>query len=155
MAKEKETKKTEVLSEDNVMEDVRKGNLIGKADVDAALAQINKETEEKKKNEAKECIVFATFATRSSVRTLRDFRRKEKVIREKVSRIDNLQKQILGGEITPAEYYDKLIEAEREIDKMMDEAEKESAKEREELDASYEGQEYHGKPFGRYHGRWW
>lgn len=141
MAKETKAKTTEVveITPDNVAEEVRKGNLIDKANVDAALAEIEKETNDKKKAEAKEAILSAQYNKMRSLFELRARRREEKMTKEALVARESLLNDLLGGKITPAEYTTKKGELSKEMEKKRVESDKQLNSELNELRESYAG----------------
>lgn len=143
MAKEKETKKTTEMVEltpENVAEEVRKGNLIGKEHVDAALAEIQKETDEKKKREAKQAILCSQYNRMKSLFELRKRRREEKITLAALKKREEFMNNLLAGKMTPVEYEKAKDDHNEEVQKQMHESSTQFDKELTELRESYAGE---------------
>lgn len=143
MAKKEETKaaaqQTAVVNEDNVMDQIKSGNLMQDKNVQEALSQIEKETDEKKVREAKDMIMVAKYRNAKKLIELRSRRAEERVTKEFLTKSKEVLDKVLAGKMTPMEYKaeNKLnAKDEREAKRKIDE---ELAKNMAELRASYTG----------------
>lgn len=141
MAKETKEKTTSVeITPDNVAEEVRKGNLIGKEHVDAALAEIQKETDEKKKREAKTAILSSQYNRMKSLYELRKRRREEKITLAALKKREEFMNDLLAGKMTPTEYEKAKDDHNNEVQKQLNESSKQFDMEIVELRESYAGE---------------
>ena len=92
MAKDKETKKVNVttVDEDNVMDQIRKGNLMPTTLHEKVKAEMEQEKEEKQKRLLKNAIGKATYEQRRTLLQLRARRREDKITKEKLTRASEL-----------------------------------------------------------------
>ena len=139
----KETKKTTAaveLSEENVKDQVKNGNLLKDANVQTALENIKKKEDERQVREATNMIMCAKYVNTKELLQLRARRREEKATKEALSKSKELLDKALAGEITPTEYKaekDKAIEEKR---KSIQESNKELDNDMRELRNSYTGE---------------
>lgn len=97
MAKEKEkTVVNEVMNADNVMDIVSKGNRADAVIVDKVLDDIQKEKDETKARAIKNRILKADYKTTLSLIDVRRERRNSELVLEKLRRIGNLKRFMLG-----------------------------------------------------------
>lgn len=159
MAKEKEKKAQEQETAVVNLDDLRLDNMLGDTSAIDALAEIEKEKDEKKKREAKEAICIAVYYNRKTRAELRKRRAEDDVTKEELTESKTLLEQLLGVEteikdgklvptkksipadqrITPTEYRKKKDELRESVRKKMNEIDKGHSKDLEELRNSYEG----------------
>lgn len=159
MAKEKEKKAQEQETAVVNLDDLRLDNMLGDTSAIDALAEIEKEKDEKKKREAKEAICIAVYYNRKTRAELRKRRAEDDVTKEELTESKTLLEQLLGVEteikdgklvptkksipadqrITPMEYRKKKDELRESVRKKMNEIDKGHSKNLEELRNSYEG----------------
>ena len=94
--KEEKTVVNEVMNADNVMEIVNKGNRADAVIVDKVLEDIQKEQDETKARAIKNRILKADYKTTLSLIDVRHERRNSELILEKLRRIGNLKRFMLG-----------------------------------------------------------
>lgn len=137
--KKQETANVAATSEENVMDVIKTGNLLKESNVAAALAEIEKEKDEKQKQEAKEMICVAQYNNLKALLQLRARRREERATKEFLSKTKEVLDQVLAGKLTPNEYKAKKNELEEQKRKACIESDAELRKESMELQNSYEG----------------
>lgn len=139
----KETKKpasTAVsVTEDNVMEQIKNGNILAEANVKAAIEEIQKQKDEKQKKEAMDMICRAKYLNNKALLELRARRREEKNNKEYLTETKNILDEVLGGKITPIEYKKKCDDLREEFRKKNRESDKQLSEEMQELRESFEG----------------
>lgn len=139
----KETKKpasTAVeVTEDNVMEQIKNGNILAEANVKAAIEEIQKQKDEKQKKEAMDMICRAKYLNNKALLELRARRREEKNNKEYLTETKNILDEVLGGKITPTEYKKKCDDLREEFRKKNRESDKQLSEEMQELRESFEG----------------
>lgn len=141
MAKEtkKSTSNSVVITEDNVMEQIKNGNLLKEANVKAAIDEIEKQKDEKQKKEAMDMICIAKYSNSKALLELRARRREEKNNKEFLTSTKTLLDDALGGKITPTDYKKKRVELREEFRKKNSESDNQLSEEMEELRTSFEG----------------
>lgn len=105
MAKEKKAEAPVANQEctvDNVMDTIRKGNLMDKALTTQVLDEIQKEKDERKAKDLKERILKANYRRLRALLQLRARRRESNITKEKLERSELLQDMLSGFELTPA-----------------------------------------------------
>lgn len=139
----KETKKpantTVAVTEDNVMEQIKNGNILAEANVKAAIEEIQKQKDEKQKKEAMDMICRAKYLNNKALLELRARRREEKNNKEYLTETKNILDEVLGGKITPIEYKKKCEDLREEFRKKNRESDKQLSEEMQELRESFEG----------------
>lgn len=139
----KETKKTAstavAVTEDNVMEQIKNGNILAEANVKAAIEEIQKQKDEKQKKEAMDMICRAKYLNNKALLELRARRREEKNNKEYLTETKNILDEVLGGKITPIEYKKKCEDLREEFRKKNRESDKQLSEEMQELRESFEG----------------
>ena len=106
MAKEKDVKKvagTTEVTVDNVMEDIRKDNVQNDETVKKAFEELDKEQDEKKKNEAKAAIMKFKYKNRRALIAIRKERADEKIRKTYLTSTKEILDKFLAGEITMVE----------------------------------------------------
>lgn len=139
----KETKKPAsaavAVTEDNVMEQIKNGNILAEANVKAAIEEIQKQKDEKQKKEAMDMICRAKYLNNKALLELRARRREEKNNKEYLTETKNILDEVLGGKITPIEYKKKCEDLREEFRKKNRESDKQLSEEMQELRESFEG----------------
>lgn len=139
----KETKKPAseivVVTEDNVMEQIKNGNLLKEANVKAAIEEIEKQKDDKQKKEAINMICTAKYSNSKALLELRARRREEKNNKEFLTATKNILDEVLGGKITPTDYKKKREGLREEFRKKNRESDNQLCKEMQELRESFEG----------------
>ena len=139
----KETKKPAstavAVTEDNVMEQIKNGNILAEANVKAAIEEIQKQKDEKQKKEAMDMICRAKYLNNKALLELRARRREEKNNKEYLTETKNILDEVLGGKITPTEYKKKCDDLREEFRKKNRESDKQLSEEMQELRESFEG----------------
>lgn len=139
----KETKKSAsevvVITEDNVMEQIKNGNLLKEANVKAAIEEIEKQKDDKQKKEAIEMICTAKYSNSKALLELRARRREEKNNKEFLTATKNVLDEVLGGKITPTDYKKKREDLREEFRKKNRESDNQLYEEMQELRESFEG----------------
>lgn len=154
MAKETKPAATEQQKDENAP-----NNLVNEpALVEAAMANIKKNKDEKKTREIEEAIGMATFHNLKTRIELRARRREDEITKEKLDATKKLLERLIGFEceikdgclvptknkckepaLSPVEYKDAKKELQKEIEKKISESTKQTDKDMRELRASYEG----------------
>ena len=154
MAEKKETKTAQ--AEEN---DFKVNNLINEPSlVEAAMADLKKDKDEKKKSEIKSAIGMATYHNSKTRAELRARRREDDITKEKLGGTKVLLERLIGFEteikdgclvptktkckepaLTPTEYREEKKKLEEEIRKKISESDKQLHKDLEEIRNSYEG----------------
>lgn len=139
----KETKKPAntavAVTEDNVMEQIKNGNILAEANVKAAIEEIQKQKDEKQKKEAMDMICRAKYLNNKALLELRARRREEKNNKEYLTETKNILDEVLGSKITPIEYKKKCEDLREEFRKKNRESDKQLSEEMQELRESFEG----------------
>lgn len=139
----KETKKPAsiavAVTEDNVMEQIKNGNILAEANVKAAIEEIQKQKDEKQKKEAMDMICRAKYLNNKALLELRTRRREEKNNKEYLTETKNILDEVLGGKITPTEYKKKCDDLREEFRKKNRESDNQLCEEMHELRESFEG----------------
>lgn len=139
----KETKKPAseivVVTEDNVMEQIKNGNLLKEANVKAAIEEIEKQKDNKQKNEAMDMICTAKYSNSKALLELRARRREEKNNKEFLTVTKNILDDVLSGKITPTDYKKKREDLREEFRKKNRESDNQLREEMQELRESFEG----------------
>lgn len=141
MAKETKKPASEVVvaTEENVMEQIKNGNILAEANVKAAIEEIQKQKDEKQKKEAMDMICRAKYLNNKALLELRARRREEKNNKEYLTETKNILDEVLGGKITPIEYKKKCEDLREEFRKKNRESDKQLSEEMQELRESFEG----------------
>lgn len=138
MAKEKENKAA--LNEENVMDQVRGGNLLKQENVKAALESIEKEKDEKQQREARRMIMNSQYTNLRELIELRARRREAKITKESLDKSKAALDEVLAGKKTPTEYREDKRKFVSEKNKAICESNETLQKELRELRASYAGE---------------
>ena len=139
----KETKKAAsnevAVTEENVLDQIKNGNLMKEANVKAAIDEIEKKKDERQKNEAMNMICAAKYSNSKALLELRSRRREEKNTKEYLTKTKELLDNVLAGKITPTEYQKKREELRDEFRKKNRESDNQLTEEMQELRNSFEG----------------
>ena len=139
--------------------DFKAGNLVNEPGlVEAAMADLKKDKDEKKKREIKDAIGMATFVNSKTRAELRARRREDDITKEKLEGTKKLLERLIGVEteikdgclvptknkckepaLTPTEYKAEKKKLEEEISKKIQESDKQLRKDLDEIRNSYEG----------------
>ena len=139
----KETKKAAgnevAVTEENVLDQIKNGNLMKEANVKAAIDEIEKQKDEKQKNEAMNMICAAKYSNSKALLELRARRREEKNTKEYLTKTKELLDGVLAGKITPTEYRKQRDGLRGEFCKKNRESDNQLTEEMQELRNSFEG----------------
>lgn len=160
----KEETKAPTAAEENARDAVRTGNEITDKAIQDALAEIDKEKDDKKKRIAKKQLCIATYVNRKTVYQLQQRRREDDITKEKLNASKVLLERLLGFEcdikegecvpnpkkpidkknrLTPTEHEDETKKMEEEFRKKISESDKKYESDMRELRNSYEGEYRH------------
>lgn len=143
MAKEaKNEKATEkvAVSEENIKDVIKNGNLLKDKNVQTALENIKKNEDERQVREATSMIMCAKYVNAKELLQLRARRREEKITKEALVKSKELLDKVLEGKLTPNEYKDEKRKLREEKSKAMSESDKELSQDMSELRNSYTGE---------------
>lgn len=139
----KETKKAAgnevAVTEENVLDQIKNGNLMKEANVKAAIDEIEKKKDEKQKNEAMNMICAAKYSNGKALLELRARRREEKNTKEYLTKTKELLDNVLAGKITPTEHKKQRDDLREEFRKKNRESDNQLTEEMQELRNSFEG----------------
>lgn len=140
---EKETRKAAgnevAVTEENVLDQIKNGNLMKEANVKAAIDEIEKRKDEKQKNEAINMICTAKYSNSKALLELRARRREEKNTKEYLTKTKELLDNVLAGKITPTEHKKQRDDLREEFRKKNRESDNQLTEEMQELRNSFEG----------------
>lgn len=141
MAKETKKSASEVvtITEENVIDQIKNGNLLKESNVKAALEEIEKQKDEKQKKEAMNMICVAKYQNSKALLELRARRREEKNNKEFLTTTKNILDEVLGGKITPVDYNKKRDDLRENFRKKNRESDAQLSEEMQELRESFEG----------------
>lgn len=163
MAEKKEEKKGQETQQSSVESSIKTGNQITDKAIAAALEEINKEKDDRKKREAKRQLCVATYTNRKTLLQLQQRRREDDITKEKLSTSKSLLERLLGVEceikdgeciptkkkidakllLTPTEHETETKKMEEEFRKKVMESNKQFDDAMRELRNSYEGEYRH------------
>ena len=139
----KETKKAAgnevAVTEENVLDQIKNGNLMKEANVKAAIDEIEKQKDEKQKNEAMNMICTAKYNNSKALLELRTRRREEKNTKEYLTKTKELLDSVLAGKITLTEHKKQRDDLREEFRKKNRESDNQLTEEMQELRNSFEG----------------
>ena len=141
MAREKKEKVQEQQTPDveNVMDIVRKGNLIDEEVIKLGDEKDDQEATERKVRAYREAKNQAKYSNLKDLLTLRARRREEKITKDKLTASKESFDDLCAGKITPNEYEAKRKESQKDIKKRFDESNNQLQKEIEELKEQFHG----------------
>lgn len=122
-----------VTTVDNVMDEIRNGNLMSDLINEKAEKEIKDEEEARKVRVLKEAKMKSRYLNRKALLNLRARRREEKATKAYLEKTQELMNDLSGGKITPTEYDTKISEAFGESRKAIRESNDQLNKEKEEL----------------------
>ena len=139
----KETKKAAgnevAVTEENVLDQIKNGNLMKETNVKAAIDEIEKKKDEKQKNDAMNMICAAKYSNSKALLELRARRREEKNTKEYLTKTKELLDGVLAGKITPTEHGKQRDGLREEFRKKNRESDNQLTEEMQELRNSFEG----------------
>lgn len=152
----KDSKKVvNTVNEENVMEQIKKGNLMPTTLHEKVQKEMAEEKEEQQKSKLKRAIGKATYEQKRTLLQLRARRREDNITKEKLTRASELLDKLTGicskpGDncgkpldekelITPVQYKDELNKLEEEIGKKINDSNKQLNDELRELNDSEVG----------------
>ena len=162
MAEKKDEKKTPEVK-DGVEGAIRTGNQVTDKAITEALAEIEKEKDDKKKRIAKKQLCIATYVNRKTLLQLQQRRREDDITKEKLDATKKLVERVLGVEceikdgeliptkkkidaklvLTPTEHEAETKKMEEDFRKKVSESDKQFEDAMRELRNSYEGEYRH------------
>jgi hypothetical protein len=142
---------------------IRTGNQVTDTAIENALAEIEKEKDDKKKRAAKKQICIATYVNRKTLLQLQQRRREDDITKEKLDATKKLVERVLGVEceikdgeciptkkkidaklvLTPIEHETETKKMEDEFRKKVQDSDKQFEDAMRELRNSYEGEYRH------------
>lgn len=142
---------------------IRTGNQVTDTAIENALAEIEKEKDDKKKRAAKKQICIATYVNRKTLLQLQQRRREDDITKEKLDATKKLVERVLGVEceikdgeliptkkkidaklvLTPTEHEAETKKMEEDFRKKVSESDKQFEDAMRELRNSYEGEYRH------------
>lgn len=169
MAKETKEKKGAAASEEkkgtaeekkSVAAEIRISNMVDNKAVQAALEEINKEKDDRKKRAAKRALCIATYVNRKTLLQLQQRRREDDITKDKLDASKKLLERLIGFEceikdgvlvptdkkiadeerLTPTQSEEETRKLNSEIDEKFRKSSQEYDKEVRELRDSYEGE---------------
>ena len=163
MAKETKETKAQEAAQTGVEGAIRTGNQVTDKAITDALAEIEKEKDDKKKRIAKRQLCIATYVNRKTLLQLQQRRREDDLTKEKLDASKKLLERLLGVEceikggeciptkkkidakdvLTPTEHENETKKMEEDFRKKTSESDKQFDDAMRELRNSYEG-EYRG-----------
>lgn len=152
----KETKKPEEgknlpeMTEENVMENIKNGNLLKDANVQKALEDIKKREDEQQVRESTNMIMCAKYINAKELINLRARRREDRITKDTLKKCTDLLNEVLGGKVTPTEYKEKKSEILKEKEKKFRESTDEYDKDMRELRNSLTGEYRYMAEWDRY-----
>lgn len=129
--------KTVELTAENVMDMVKAKNLQTETSVASALAEIEKESDEKKKREAKDAILKFQYKNANALIEIRQRRAEEKATKEYLTGTKEILDQFLAGKITLIEANKKDEELNKTKEKAFNDIRKQFDEDRQELRNAY------------------
>lgn len=141
MAKDKEKKVANEVAttEENVMEEIRKGNLIDEEVIKLGDEKDNEEEKERKVMEYRRAKNKAKYQNFKALLQLRARRREEKATKQWLNDTKTLFDDLCAGKITPVEYEEKRREALKNKNKAFTESSDALRKETKELQHQFPG----------------
>lgn len=138
MAKDKEKNAT-ALSEENVLDVIKKGNLIDEEVIKVGDEKDSKEELDRKVNEYRRAKNKAKYRNYKALLELRARRREEKITKEELAESKTNFDDLCAGKITPSEYEEKLRASAKKRVKAMSESNDQLSNELRELKAQFPG----------------
>lgn len=138
MANKKETKPAaEAAESKDIVDQIKDENKFEDQNVKAAKEQIEKEKNEKKRNELMNIMQMADYVNKRELLELRKRRKEEAATKEALTESKQLLDEIMAGKLTPTEYKKKLKEVDKKKGDAFDQIERENNEHIEELRDNY------------------
>lgn len=149
MAKEKGVAIVQ-MDENNIVDTIKQGNILKENAISGALAEIEKQTDEKQKQQAINAICSAKYNTAKALLQLRARRREEKATKESLSKNSDLLAKLIGkthdgktvdekDRITPTQYEEEKSKVKEELRAACKKSDEQLREEMNELRNSFEG----------------
>ena len=138
------------LTEENVQDEVRNGNLLKDKNVQAALENIQKEEDEHQVQEAQNMIMCAKYTNTKELFQTRARRREAKITKEALAECTEVLNDVLAGKLTPIEYRNKKREIMKKKEDAFRESDKQLRNDLEELRNSFTGRYQYQAEWDRY-----
>lgn len=138
MAKENKEKNA-TLSEENVVDVIKKGNLIDEEVIKIGDEKDTKEELDRKVSEYRKAKNKAKYRNYKALLELRARRREEKITKEELAESKTNFDDLCAGKITPSEYEEKLRASAKKRVKAMEESNDQLSKELKELRSQFPG----------------
>lgn len=148
--KAEEAKNLPEMTEENVMENIKNGNLLKDANVQKALEDIKKREDEQQVRESTNMIMCAKYINAKEFINLRARRREDRITKDTLKKCTDLLNEVLGGKVTPTEYKEKKSEILKEKEKKFRESTDEYDKDMRELRNSLTGEYRYMAEWDRY-----
>lgn len=148
--KAEEAKNLPEMTEENVMENIKNGNLLKDANVQKALEDIKKREDEQQVRESTNMIMCAKYINAKELINLRARRREDRITKDTLKKCTDLLNEVLGGKVTPTEYKEKKSEILKEKEKKFRESTDEYDKDMRELRNSLTGEYRYMAEWDRY-----
>ena len=103
-----------VVNEENVLDQIRNKNKVNQTAVDAAMEEMEKENDERLKQEAKRAIQESQYTNTKKLLELRKRRAEEKATKKALESSKESLDKMLSGEITPIQYKEEKRKFEKE-----------------------------------------
>lgn len=139
MAKENKEKNAPALSEENVLDVIKKGNLIDEEVIKLGDEKDSKEEMERKVSEYRKAKNKAKYRNYKALLELRARRREEKITKEELAESKTNFDDLCAGKITPSEYEEKLRASAKKRVKAMQESNDQLSNELRELKSQFPG----------------
>lgn len=138
MATKKETKPAaEAAESKDIVDQIKDENKFEDQNVKAAKEQLQKEKDEKKRNELMLIMQMADYVNKRELLELRKRRKEEAATKEALTASKVLLDEILAGKLTPAEYKKKLKEVDKKKGDTFDQIERDNNEYIKELRENY------------------
>jgi len=141
MAKDKKEEKkgvqTPEITEENVMDQIRKGNLIDEEVIKLGDEEDNKEEQERKVREYRRAKNKAKYLNLKALLQLRARRREERATKQWLNDTKAEFEKLKTGELTPLEYEEARKEAYKKLQDAMSQSSKDLEKEVRELQKQF------------------
>lgn len=147
---ENEAKNLPEMTEENVMENIKNGNLLKDENVQKALDDIKKREDEQQVREATNMIMCAKYINTKELINLRARRREDRITKETLKKCTDLLNEVLDGKVTPVEYKDKKSEILKDKEKKFRESSDKYDEEMRELRNSLTGEYRYMAEWDRY-----
>ncbi len=139
MAKDKKETKpaAEAAESKDIVDQIKDENKFEDENVKAAKEQIQKEKDEKKRNELMNIMQMADYVNKRELLELRKRRKEEAATKDALTESKKLLDDIMTGKLTPTEYKKKLKEVDKKKGETFDQIERENNEHIKELRDNY------------------